>query len=593
MRFLLVALNAKYIHSNPALYSLKRFAGENATHVELAEYTINNRPEDILADIYKRKPDAVGFSCYIWNWSMVQDIMTELFKLCPDVPVWLGGPEVSFDATEILQKYPGLTGVMVGEGEETFAELLEYYVNPGEAKQLSDIPGLVLQSGPTTPREPLSMDRIPFLYSNLDDFKNRIIYYESQRGCPFRCSYCLSSIDKSVRLRDIGVVKSELQFFLENQVTQVKFVDRTFNCNHEHAMAIWQYIKENDNGVTNFHFEIAGDILRKEEIALLNSMRPGLVQLEIGVQSTNEKTLKEIRRGMDIAKLKEVVAAIKSGNNVHCHLDLIAGLPFEDYESFTNSFNEVYAMKPHQLQLGFLKVLKGSYMHEMAKNYGLVYHDKPPYEVLYTNWLSFEEICRLKRIEEMVELYFNSNQFAHTLPVLENAFATPFALYEALADFYEERGYFTETPSRIYRYQVLLEFATMKDAENLSLYQELLTYDLYLRENAKSRPGFAGELSNYKQEITEFYKAEETNRTYLPDYTEYDSKQLARMTHVEVFHYPVWEKEALAAARADGRVKQEEAPAFVLFDYKNRSPLTYEARTVRVNVEKQNDSENV
>ncbi len=603
MRFLLVALNAKYIHSNPALYSLKRFAGENATHVELAEYTINNRPEDILADIYKRKPDAVGFSCYIWNWSTVQEIMTEFFKLCPHVPVWLGGPEVSFDATEILQKYPGLTGIMVGEGEETFAELLDFYVKERDAKgtsaedasdgiatgqqakaatkQLSDIPGLVLQSGPTTPREPLSMDRIPFLYNNLDDFKNRIIYYESQRGCPFRCSYCLSSIDKSVRLRDIDVVKKELQFFLENQVEQVKFVDRTFNCNHEHAMAIWQYIKEHDNSVTNFHFEIAGDILREDEIALLNSMRPGLVQLEIGVQSTNEDTLKEIHRVMDISKLKKVVAAIKSGNNIHCHLDLIAGLPYENYESFANSFNEVYAMKPHQLQLGFLKVLKGSNMHEMAKKYGLVYHDKPPYEVLYTNWLSFEEICRLKRIEEMVELYFNSNQFTHTIPVLERVFATPFAFYEALADFYEERGYFTETPSRIYRYQVLLEFATIKDAENLSLYQELLTYDLYLRENAKSRPAFAGDLTEHKQEFTEFYKAEETNRTYLPDYIEYDSKQLARMTHIEPFHYPVWEMGEEAKKNLD-------AVEFVLFDYKNRSPLTYEARTVRIVSEKVN-----
>lgn len=606
MRFLLVALNAKYIHSNPALYSLKRFAGENAVHVELAEYTINNRTEDILADIYKRKPDAVGFSCYIWNWSMVQDIMTELFKLYPDVPVWLGGPEVSFDATEILQKYPALTGVMVGEGEETFSELLDFYVSAerqtitaieqgvpkavcgaiptgqqakAATKQLSDIPGLVLRSGPTVSREPLSMDRIPFLYSNLEDFKNRIIYYESQRGCPFRCSYCLSSIEKSVRLRDIDVVKSELQFFLENQVSQVKFVDRTFNCNHAHAMAIWQYIKENDNGVTNFHFEIAGDILREDEIALLNSMRPGLVQLEIGVQSTNEKALKEIRRVMDISKLKEVVATIKSGDNIHCHLDLIAGLPYEDYESFANSFNEVYAMKPHQLQLGFLKVLKGSYMHEMAKNYGLVYHDKPPYEVLYTNWLSFEEICRLKRIEEMVELYFNSNQFTHTLPVLERAFASPFAFYEALADFYGERGCFTETPSRIYRYQVLLEFATIKDAENLNLYQELLTYDLYLRENVKSRPGFAGEITCYKQEMTEFYKAEETSRTYLPDYTEYDSKQMARMTHIEPFHYPVWKV---------GEAAKKKLPSveLVLFDYKNRSPLTYEARTVRIVPEK-------
>ena len=588
MRFLLVALNAKYIHSNPALYSLKRFVGENAAHVELAEYTINNRTEDILANIYKRKPDAVGFSCYIWNWNMVQDIMTELFKLCPNIPVWLGGPEVSFDAADILQKYPQLTGVMVGEGEETFAEVLDYYVTSDTEKHLSDIPGLVLQTGPTVPREPLSMERIPFLYDNLDEFKNRIIYYESQRGCPFQCSYCLSSIDKTVRLRDISVVKRELQFFLDNQVEQVKFVDRTFNCNHAHAMAIWQYIFENDNGVTNFHFEIAGDILNEEEMVLLNNMRPGLVQLEIGVQSTNETTLKEIRRAMDVTKLKKVVAAVKQGKNVHCHLDLIAGLPYEDYASFANSFNEVYEMQPDQLQLGFLKVLKGSYMHEAAKEYGLVYRDKPPYEVLYTKWLTYEEVCRLKRIEEMVELYYNSNQFTHTLPVLQLVFDSPFAMYEALADFYGENGYFTETSSRIYRYQVLLAFAEKMDADRVALYKELLTFDLYLRENVKSRPVFATDLTSYKKEITEFYRQEESERRFLPDYTEYDSKQLARMTHMEPFRYPVW-KVAAECLNDEKRKKlfcenlQElPRPEFVLFDYKHRSSLTHEARAERV-----------
>lgn len=568
MQFLLVALNAKYIHSNPALYSLRAYAGENAVHVQIAEYTINNRIEDILSDIYKRKPDVIGFSCYIWNWSMVQEIFTELHKLLPALPIWLGGPEVSFDGEVVLEKYSELTGIMVGEGEATFAELLEHYLT-GE-KPLEKIAGLVLNkrtngeeteksiAAKTQAREPLSMTEIPFLYNNLTDFENRIIYYESQRGCPFRCSYCLSSIDKSVRLRDIEVVKKELQFFLDNRVAQVKFVDRTFNCNHKHAMEIWRYIHENDNGVTNFHFEIAGDIINEEEIALLNKMRPGLVQLEIGVQSANPQTLKEIRRVMDIGKLKQVVAAIKSGSNIHQHLDLIAGLPFEDYESFGRSFNEVYAMQPNQLQLGFLKVLKGSYMHDMAEDYGLVYTDKPPYEVLYTKWLSYEDVCRLKRIEEMVELYYNSNQFTHTLPLLEKAFETPFSLYEALADYYEQNGLFVETPSRMYRYQVLLDFAKVYDAKNETLYRELLTYDLYLRENLKSRPGFATDLAPYKKEISAFYKREEEERKYLPDYAGYDGRQLARMTHLEYFGF---------------------LQGYVLFDYKNRNPLTYEAKT--------------
>lgn len=577
MKFLLVALNAKYIHSNPAIYSLKRFAGEYAEYVELAEYTINNRPEDILADIYRRKPDVIGFSCYIWNWNMVQDVVTELAKLRPELPIWLGGPEVSFDAADILQKYPFLTGIMVGEGEATFSELLQHYVK--QDGELTGIKGLVLQEGATGMRELHAMTDIPFLYDNLEDFSNRIIYYESQRGCPFRCSYCLSSIDKTVRLRDTSVVKKELQFFLENRVNQVKFVDRTFNCVHTHAMEIWRFIKESDNGVTNFHFEIAGDILNEEELTLLNSLRPGLVQLEIGVQSTNPVTLKEIRRSMDLEKLKRVVAAIKAGGNIHVHLDLIAGLPFEDYISFGQSFDEVYAMEPDQLQLGFLKVLKGSYMHEMADVYGLKYTDKPPYEVLFTNWLSYEEVCRLKRIEEMVELYYNSNQFTHTLPILQQVFAGPFAMYESLADFYEGEGCFMETPSRIYRYQVLLQFAGRNDPARLALYKELLTFDLYLRENAKSRPDFACDLTPFKKEITAFYRREEETRQLLPDYAAYDSRQLARMTHVEPFVYPVWDVARIAA----GPVKQNQdatVSGYILFDYHNRSPLTHEARTV-------------
>lgn len=588
MQFLLTALNAKYIHSNPALYSLKRFSGENAVHVQIAEYTINNRPEDILEDIYKRKPDVIAFSCYIWNWSMLQDIIAELPKLLPGLPVWLGGPEVSFDAEEILRKYPQVTGIMLGEGEETFSELLQYY-QKGDGT-LSDIKGLMLREGFTGERKPCSMTDMPFLYDDLTNFQNRIIYYESQRGCPFRCSYCLSSIDKQVRLRDISVVKKELQYFLDNRVQQVKFVDRTFNCNPAHAMEIWKYIHENDNGVTNFHFEIAGDILREEEIDLLGRMRPGLVQLEIGVQSANEKTLKEIQRSMDMEKLKRTVAAIKSGKNIHQHLDLIAGLPYEDFESFGRSFDEVYAMGPQQLQLGFLKVLKGSPMHSMAKQYGLAYTDKPPYEALYNRWISYEEIRRLKKIEEMVELYYNSSQFTHTLAMLLTVFDRPFSLFGALAAFYEEEGYYVETPSRSYRYQALLDFAGRRDKERLPLYKELLTYDLYLRENSKSRPDFATDLRAYKKEITAFYKKEEEDRGFLPGYAGYDSRQLARMTHLEPFRYPVWEEPGALCTQVCGMQEgrdEKQISGFVLFDYSKRNPLTHEAQITVIVQEKQ------
>lgn len=598
MKFLLVAVNAKYIHSNPAVYSLKRYAGEYTDAVEIAEYTINNRMEDILEDIYRRKPDVIGFSCYIWNIGMVEKLMGGLHKLLPKLPVFLGGPEVTYDADKLLRKYPYLTGIFIGEGEATFAEVVKYYVtkeqvearcaNLGEQsaagekanvseekhKSLEDIPGLMLRSGMTPVRKPLNLTDVPFLYDDMAPFTNRIIYYETQRGCPFRCSYCLSSIDKTVRFRDIEVVKKELAFFLEKKVKQVKFVDRTFNCNHDHAMAVWQYLYDHDNGVTNFHFEIAGDILREDEIALVAKMRPGLVQFEIGVQSTNTDTLREIRRVMDIEKLKQVVAALKAAHNVHIHLDLIAGLPYEDYDSFARSFDDVYAMEPEQLQLGFLKVLKGSYMAEMAESYGLVYTDYAPYEVLYTNWLSFTEICRLKRIEEMVEIYYNSGQFAHSLPVMIADFGQgAFAFYEALADFYEEQGFFVETPSRIYRYQALLSFAKTIHPEREELYKELLLFDLYVRENLKSRPDFAPDLHDLQPVMHAFYKKEESERRYLPHLSEISAPQLSRMTHLEPFSYSVWATDV-------SEVKKLQEQAFLLFDYDHRDPLTREAKVL-------------
>ena len=573
MKFLLVAVNAKYIHSNPAVYSLKRFAGEYTDAVEIAEYTINNRMEDILEDIYRRKPDVIGFSCYIWNIGMVEKLMGELHKLLPKLPVFLGGPEVTYDADKLLRKYPYLTGIFIGEGEATFAQVVKYYVKKNP-ESLEDIPGLMLRSGMTLARAPLNLTEVPFLYDDMVPFQNRIIYYETQRGCPFRCSYCLSSIDKTVRFRDIEVVKKELAFFLEKKVKQVKFVDRTFNCNHDHAMAVWQYLYEHDNGVTNFHFEIAGDILREDEIALVAKMRPGLVQFEIGVQSTNTDTLREIRRVMDIEKLKQVVAALKAAHNVHIHLDLIAGLPYEDYDSFARSFDDVYAMEPEQLQLGFLKVLKGSYMAEMAESYGLVYTDYAPYEVLYTNWLSFTEICRLKRIEEMVEIYYNSGQFAHSLPVMiADLGQGAFAFYEALADFYEEQGFFVEPPSRIYRYQALLSFAKSIHPERQELYKELLLFDLYVRENLKSRPDFAPDLHDLQPVIHAFYKKEESERRYLPHLSEIPAPQLSRMTHLEPFSYSVW------ATDVSG-VKRLPEQAFLLFDYDHRDPLTREAKVL-------------
>ena len=622
MRFLLAAVNAKYIHSNPAVYSLRAYAerfcsapsgdpassgGTARAEIEIAEYTINQPFWEILADLYGKKPDAVGFSCYIWNRGMVFDLIRELSKVLPHVPVWLGGPEVSYDPEETLSALPSAAGVMIGEGEETFRELMKLYADGlpssfGTSSEAPDSPeetpawplpdqirGIAYRTRPggvvrrTPGRQAVPLDEIPFFYgeqNEINDFQDRIIYYESSRGCPYRCSYCLSSIDKTVRFRNVELVKKELQFFLDKKVPQVKFVDRTFNCSHAHAMEIWSYIREHDNGVTNFHFEIAADILTEEELALLRSLRPGLVQLEIGVQSTNPDTLKEIRRMADWERLKEIVGKIREGRNIHIHLDLIAGLPLEDMESFQHSFNDVYSCRPDQLQLGFLKVLKGSHMHEKAEEYGVMYTDFPPYEVLCTRWISYADILTLKRVEEMVELYYNSAQFTHTLPVLESCFLSPFGMYRALADFYDSLGLFRQSPSRMYRYQALLEFALQAAPEREEVWRQLLTLDLYLRENAKSRPDFAPPFrqeEEVKEKISRFYREEEKNPRFLTEYVQagYDSRQMARMTHVECFSLPVWEAGMGAAEEKDGAARY-----FVLFDYRNRNPLNREARAV-------------
>lgn len=604
MKFLLVAVNSKYIHTNPALFSLRAYASyyrpDLSCHIDLAEYTINNRMEEILSNIYKKKPDVLGFSVYIWNVSQVLSIVREMKKILPDVPIWLGGPEVSYRPKEVLSDYPEITGIMLGEGEQTFLELVEYYVRPENNGAIQDDEGLKSIDGlflrcqdeliATHDRALTDMSKMPFLYHDLEEFDHKIIYYETSRGCPFNCSYCLSSIDKKVRLRDIEMVKKELQFFLDKKVPQVKFIDRTFNCNHEHAQAIWRYIKEHDNGITNFHFEIGADLLNEEELELLNSLRPGAVQMEIGVQTTNEKTLQEIHRVMDVKNLSKIIDRLHQGKNIHIHLDLIAGLPYEDYESFQSSFNDVYRMKPEQLQLGFLKVLSGSYMKDKTAEYEIRYTSFPPYEVLSTKWLRYDQICQLKQIEEMVEIYYNSNQFTYTIPYLESFFETPFALYQTLAEFYEKSGYFVMTPSRMYRYQVLLEFADTLKVADIELVKELLTMDVYLRENAKSRPSFSGDISLYREDINHFFRMEEKNReagkNILKNYEDCDSRTMVRMMHIEPYFYDIFGRKPSYQKRTE--------PVFVLYDYKERNPLTYDAGILLLDmaIGKQNKTEN-
>ena len=586
MKVLLIAVNSKYIHSTPAIYLIKAFAenqfadigsgcsdpdlpenkfagigngcsNPDLPEIDTAEYSINQQPFDVLSDIYSRRSDLIIFSCYIWNIEFIKKLALSLRLLLPETPFWAGGPEVSYDCDVFLRENPAFTGLIKGEGEISDTELIEHYCM--RSPSLSEIKGLVYRTKDgnieETPRRPLmDMDRLPFIYNeeNIAFWKNKIIYYESSRGCPFSCSYCLSSVDKSVRFRSFDLVAGELKFFLAHNVRQVKFIDRTFNIKAEHCIKIFRFIKEHDNGLTNFHFEISGDILSEEMISIIEGMRPGLIQLEIGVQTTNPETIKAIRRKTDLKALKDHVSRIHSFNNTHCHLDLIAGLPYEDLESFRKSFNDVYALRPEDLQLGFLKVLKGAPIRSDIKEHDIKYSPLPPYEVLSTKYLDFDSVVCLKKIEQMTELYYNSAQFSQTLKYLEREFVSAFDMFKELSDFYDAHGCFSNSPSRLHRYDILLAFAESKGL-NSAFYAQLLTFDLYLREHLKSRPGFAMDIKAFYQEI----KTIERLSLLTP----------AADIHIEPFTYDLTSPDA-----ADKPLKE---PVFILFDYKKRSALTH------------------
>ncbi len=575
MKIILTAVNAKYIHSNLAVYTLQASAEKAGVFPEIRELTINQSKDSMLRSLFLAHADVVCVSCYIWNISIVEDLITEYHKISPKTKIWLGGPEVSYHAEEMLEQYPFLAGIMKGEGEVTFRELAVYYQNQEngtEGKTLTEIHGITyrdadgaIKSNPWRPVMDLS--EVDFPYANLKKFENRIIYYESSRGCPFSCSYCLSSIDKRLRFRNLDLVKKELAFFMEQKVPQVKFVDRTFNCKKDHAMEIWKFIAEHDNGVTNFHFEIAADLITEEELELLNTLRPGLVQLEIGVQSTNPQTIEAIHRKMDFGRVTEIVNRIAKGRNIHQHLDLIAGLPYEDYASFRRSFADVYALRPQQLQLGFLKVLRGSFMYEHTAEYDCHYQEREPYEVLYTKWLPYDDVLKLKDVEEMVEVYYNSGQFVHTLPMIERLYENPFDFFQELGDFYRAKGYSETAHNRIGRYEILLEFLRDEKQQDEAFFRQMMVLDLYARENMKTRPRFAKDPSEWKNESRDFYQKEAETRELLPSYAAYDWKQLQRMTHVEVFDYDVL---------GNG----EKARMVLLFDYQKRDPLTGNAEMI-------------
>lgn len=652
MRFLLCGINAKYIHSNLAIFSLKAYADRKkipGAEIILKEYTINNYVEDILQDLYEEKADVVIFSCYIWNISFVRELAAELKKVSPDVKIWAGGPEVSYAANKFLMENPAFDLIMQGEGEEVFSELIRltveekcrikdvykqseskkvlsgivekrysiegkqavkeekdiedkhfagednvYPTNYIDMSKLQKLQGIavwdfsgeaalgnaesnignktkIINTGFATL---MNMDTIPFVYEDFHLFEHKILYYETSRGCPFCCSYCLSSVDKTVRFRSLPIVKKELDAFLEAKVPQVKFVDRTFNCNRQRAIDIWSYLVEHDNGITNFHFEISSDLLGEEELELFAKMRPGLIQLEIGVQSTNGETVDAIHRHMDLDKLFHYVDRVHELGNIHQHLDLIAGLPYENYERFGCSFDDLYAHEPDQLQLGFLKVLKGTMMEEEVKKYSILYRNQPPYEVLGTKWLSYDEIILLKGVEELVELYYNSGQYTLTLKYAVPFFESPFRFYEMFSAWYRGKGYHKLNHNRLEKYNILREFLREHIDENeRDTLDGIMLYDMYLRENVKGRPAWAKDTAQYKKEWKALYR--EQGEKLFPEDVQagiYDSKRAANQSHIEVFEINIKKFEQ------SGQVEKKQV--FCLFDYSRRNPLNRAARTV-------------
>ena len=611
MRFLLCGINAKYIHSNLAIFSLKAYADRKkipGAEIILKEYTINNYVEDILQDLYEEKADVVIFSCYIWNISFVRELAAELKKVSPAVKIWAGGPEVSYAANKFLEQNPAFDLIMQGEGEEVFSELIRFVVedkhfagednvyptNYIDMSKLQKLQGIavwdfsgeaalgnaesnignktkIINTGFATL---MNMDTIPFVYEDFHLFEHKILYYETSRGCPFCCSYCLSSVDKTVRFRSLPIVKKELDAFLEAKVPQVKFVDRTFNCNRQRAIDIWSYLVEHDNGITNFHFEISSDLLGEEELELFAKMRPGLIQLEIGVQSTNGETVDAIHRHMDLDKLFYYVDRVHELGNIHQHLDLIAGLPYENYERFGCSFDDLYAHEPDQLQLGFLKVLKGTMMEEEVKKYSILYRNQPPYEVLGTKWLSYDEIILLKGVEELVELYYNSGQYTLTLKYAVPFFESPFRFYEMFSAWYRGKSYHKLNHNRLEKYNILREFLREHIDENeWDTLDEIMIYDMYLRENVKGRPAWAKDTAQYKKEWKALYR--EQGEKLFPEDVQagiYDSKRAANQSHIEVFEIDIKKFEQ------SGQVEKKQM--FCLFDYSRRNPLNRAARTV-------------
>lgn len=568
MKILLTTLNSKFIHTNLAIRYIKESIKDLAD-VEIREYTINNQLDYILKDIYLAGYDAVFFSTYIWNVYDIVKLCENLKKVNPKLIIGLGGPEVSYDSEDAMAKYEFVDYILRGEGEMVMRDLVKYFNGEMDIK---DVDGVTYRCGDEVvknkERELLKdLDLIPSPYENLNvkEYENRIVYYETSRGCPFNCQYCLSSAIKGLRYFSIDRVKRDLKKLIDAKVSQIKFIDRTFNANKKFAKEIMKFLMENDNGYTTYHFEVTAHLLDDDMLEFLKNCKEGLFQFEIGVQTTNQEALDAVGRRDDFEKLSHVVKTIESYQNIHQHLDLIAGLPYEGYDSFEKSFNDVFALQIEQLQLGFLKMIKGTGMRARAEEFEYEYKNYAPYEVLCNKFISYDEILKLKDIEDILERYYNSNNFSLSVKyITENYYSeSAFKFFEDFASYFNEMGYFHLAQGKNQLYSILADFYKEKIGENYDLFMEILKYDYVSLGKISSVPNIFNklEVKDMKARVHEFLHDRENLEKYLPKHVDTPAKYILKYIHFECFKYDILK------LKEDIHAKLDEQETVILFVY--------------------------
>ena len=573
MKILLTTLNSKFIHTNLAIRYLNQMVKDiKDIDVDIREYTINNELDFILKDIYTNNYDVILFSTYIWNVNDIVKICNNLKKVRPDIKIALGGPEVTYDSEEAMKKYDFVDYILYGEGELIFRDFVKYLI--GNMK-IEDVDGMVYRKGDKViTNKPMglleNLDLIPSPYENLDkkEYENRIVYYETSRGCPFNCQYCLSSAMEGLRYFSIDRVKKDLKALIDAKVSQIKFIDRTFNANKKFAMDIMRFLMENDNDYTTYHFEVTAHLLTDDMLEFLKDCKEGLFQFEIGVQSTNEKVLESVGRRDDFGKLSHVVQKIASFRNIHQHLDLIAGLPHEDYSSFENSFNDVFNLGIEHLQLGFLKMIKGTGIRNQADEHEFRYKDYPPYEVLYNKYISYNEILKLKDIEEILEKYFNSKNFVLSMRyIIHNYYKeSPFKFFEEFATYFDDNGYFNASQGKNQLYKILLDFYIEKVNVDNELFKEIVKYDYISLGKTSNVPAFMDkvEVDDFKNRCHLFLQNEENILKYIPRFENTPAKQIIKYVHFEVFKYDILQ------LKEDITTKLQPKESIILFVYDDK-----------------------